>query len=338
MFTRKEWFFLTPDDTGGGGDSSEDDKPSEDDTSFLDIDEKKKDSIADDDEEGLLASRSKSKSKSDSKKSDDKPSDDRPENIAEKFWDPDKKEIRVEALAKSHKDAESNLSRLRAEHKVPEFPEEYLDVFTFDVDGQMRYSDGIDRLPVISKKDPLLAGALESFHRRGLSVEQAAGVIKDVFKIMDGIYPAPFDNDAYVEEQNSLLGVNHEMQMDTAIAWIESLHTQGFLNLNEAKALHSGVGRSAHGVMALNKLRAEITGEPTIPIHEVIPSDGLPTQNELYAMKLRPEYKTDAKFREQVDKLFPLVFPGTGQADLGGLGMDAIRANDARKRQKKQES
>ena len=197
----------------------------------------------------------------------------------------------------------------------------------------MRYSEGINNLPTIPKDDPLLLGAIESFHRRGLSVEQASGVIKDVFKVMDGMYPAPFDNDAYVKEQNALLGVNHEMQMDTAISWIESLHTQGLLNLNEAKALHTGVGRSAHGVMALNKLRAEITGESPIPVHEVVPTDGLPTPNELYAMKMKPEYKTDLKYKKEVDDLFPLVFPGTGQADLGGVGMAAIRSEDARKRQ-----
>ena len=131
MFRKVDWFFLAPDTgEGEGGEPSKDDD-TDDDTDFLNIDKEKKESISDDDEEGILAARSKDTKKK-SKKSEDKPSDDRPENIAEKFWDVEKKEIRVDALAKSHKEAESALSRLRAESKVPELAEEYLEVFIFD--------------------------------------------------------------------------------------------------------------------------------------------------------------------------------------------------------------
>ena len=78
-----------------------------------------------------------------------------------------------------------------------------------------------------------------------------------------------------------------------------------------------------------------MTGEAMIPVREPMPEDGIPTSEELYAMKLDPKYKTDVEFRKKVDNLFPVVFPGTGKANLSGVGMRAIMANDARARQKK---
>ena len=343
MFTRKWWFLLDDDDGAGkgGGEPSDDDdkdgdKKGEDDTSFLDLEGDKKDEkISDDSDTGLMASRKDAKKKKAADSDDDDTSTgERPKNVPEKFWDEKKKELRLETFIESYKERESALSRLRSERNVPEFVEEYLDTFTFDTTGHLRYSEGIDRLPAITKDDPLFVGFLESCHRRGVPTDMAAGLIKDVFKVMDGIYPEPFDDDAFVAEQNEILGKNFEMQTDTAIAWVESLHTQGVLSLNEAKALHRDVGHSAHGVMALNKLRAEMTGEAVIPVHEVVPEDGLPTPEELYSMKLTDKYSTDPEYKKKVDDLFPKVFPGVGNINTKGLGIAAIQANDARRRLK----
>lgn len=333
--TDRKWWFTLDADKGAppGGDPPKDppkDPPSKEEggePAFLKIpeDEKDKDVIDDGEGEGLA-----------SKKKQDSPADDgeRPSNIPEKFWNAEKKEVRVDTLVDSYAEAESNLTRIRAERQVPESVEGYLNTFTFTEDGEFRYAEGVLNLPPTKKDDPLFKGALESFHKRGLSTEQAAGVIKDVFQVMDGIYPEPFDNDAYKAEQQAILGANHEMQVATAQKWIESLHTQGTLNLKEAQALHKDVGRSAAGIMALNKLRAEATGEAVIPIHDPVPEDGIPTPDELFAMKMDPKYKTDAAYKKKVDELFPVVFPGTGNADLRGVGMAAVMANDARARKK----
>lgn len=333
---RKWWFTLDADKgVPPGGDPSKDaggdppkDPPSKEaggEPEFLKIPggEKKGDEIDDGEGEGLA-----SKKKQDSKADEGG----RPSNIPEKFWNAEKKEIRVDTLAESYAEAESNLARIRAERQVPEGIEGYLDTFTFNDEGELKYAEGILNLPSTKKDDPLFKGALESFHKRGLSTEQAAGVIKDVFQIMDGIYPEPFDDDAYKAEQQAILGANHEMQVATAQAWIETLHSQGTLNLKEAQALYKDVGRSAAGIMAINKLRAEMTGEAVIPIHDPVPEDGIPTKEELYAMKFSPEYQKDAAFKKKVDELFPVVFPGTGVAELGGVGMAAVQANDARAR------
>lgn len=322
---RKWWFTLDADDGAPPGGDPPKDKDGDPDFLKIPEGEKKGDEIDDGDGEGLA-----------SKKKQDPPADDgeRPSHIPEKFWNAEKKEIRVDTLVESYAEAESNLTRIRAERQVPEGIEGYLDTFTFLEDGELKYAEGVLNLPPTKKDDPLFKGALESFHKRGLSTEQAAGVIKDVFQIMDGIYPEPFDNEAYTAEQQAILGANHEMQVETAQAWIQSLHTQGTLNLKEAQALHKDVGHSAAGIMAINKLRAEITGEAVIPMHAPVPEDGVPTKEELYAMKFSPEYQKDAAFKKKVDGLFLSVFPGTGVADLKGVGMASIQANDAKTRSK----
>lgn len=329
--TRRFVFFDKDDGGGGGGESSggeegegEGDKGEDDDKTpeFLKLPG---------DGKGLASPKLKKRET----KITEGPTDERPSNVPEKFWDVENKAVRVDALMESYTEAESALSRSRAEKKVPEFPEGYLDVFTFDSEGNMKYSEGVDRLPAIAKDDPVLQNALKSFHKHGIAAEQAAGIIKDFFLDANGVYPEAFDNEAFTAQQQLILGKNHEVQTETAQAWIVSLHTQGVLNENEARSLHNHVGEDAHGIMALNKLRAMVTGEVAIPIHDPIPEDGIPTPEELYTMKMQPEYATDAKYRKKVDDLFPVVFPGKGNARFEGLGQASIEANALRARQAK---
>jgi len=317
--------FMDADDgpaPGGGADDDDKDLPD-----FLQDKGRADDDIAGDEGKGLAT-----KKKPAAKKKEDKPTGERPSNVPEKFWDADGKAIRTDSLLESYAEAESALSRSRAEKNVPEFHEGYLDTFTFDADGNFRYSDGVDNLPAMSKDDPTFQGMLQSFHKHGLSGDQAAGVLKDYFAVANAVTPEPFDNEAFVAQEQEILGKNHELQVETAQAWVESLHAQGVLNLNEAKALHNRVGESAHGIMAINKLRALATGEAPIPVHEPIPEDGTPTKKEWYDMKLSPQYQTDAKFKKEVDDLVLVVFQGTGNTDFSGLGISAIEANEIRAR------
>ena len=54
----------------------------------------------------------------------------------------------------------------------------------------------------------------------------------------------------------------------------------------------------------LAKLREMYEGR--MPI-ETAPLDGVPTKDELYAMVADPKYKTDAAYRQKVEKMFAQV-------------------------------
>ncbi len=316
--------FMDADDGPSPGGDADEGKDLPD---FLQDKDKSDDDITDDESKGLAT-----KKKAAAKTKDDEPTGERPPNVPEKFWDTEGKAIRTDSLLESYVEAESALSRSRAEKNIPEFHEGYLDVFTFDSEGQLRYGEGVDKLPAVAKDDPLLQNALKSFHKHGLSADQAAGVIKDFFVDANAVFPEPFDNEAFTAQQQEILGKNHEVQVETAQGWIQSLHSQGVLNTREAKAMHNRVGESADGIMAINKIRSMVTGEAPISVRDPIPEDGIPTKSEWYDMKLSEQYQTDEKFQKKVDDLTEVVFQGTGNTDFGGLGLKAIDANEARKR------
>ena len=61
------------------------------------------------------------------------------------------------------------------------------------------------------------------------------------------------------------------------------------------------MGGTARGLGALMKVRSAYEGR--VPI-EVAPMEGAPSKEELYQMVGDPKYKTDAAFRQKVERMF----------------------------------
>lgn len=61
------------------------------------------------------------------------------------------------------------------------------------------------------------------------------------------------------------------------------------------------MGGTARGLQALLKVREAYEGR--VPI-ESQPLDGAPSKEELYQMVNDPKYKTDAAYRQKVERLF----------------------------------
>ena len=61
------------------------------------------------------------------------------------------------------------------------------------------------------------------------------------------------------------------------------------------------MGGTARGLQALLKVREAYEGR--VPI-ESSPQDGAPSKEELYNMVGDPKYKTDAAYRQKVERLF----------------------------------
>jgi len=61
------------------------------------------------------------------------------------------------------------------------------------------------------------------------------------------------------------------------------------------------MGGTAKGLRALMKIREAYEGR--VPI-ESAPMEGAPSKEELYQMVGDPKYKTDAAFRQKVERLF----------------------------------
>lgn len=337
---------LAPDKDGTGGDSGSentDDGGDGGDDDFLSLDG------GDDDDSGLMAARDSERKKKktdadsapDPKKQGDKKTKGvaRPDYIEEKYWDSEKGEPRIEALAKANKDLFTQAQTLRAQKNVPATPDGYLSA-AFDTEGKLKLQADIPNLPAIAKDDPVLSAYAESAHKRGLTQDQFNGIMQDVLQISAENAPPPFDKEAYVAEQKAILGPNADALVDHSIDWIKSLVVQGTLSAEQGKALYDGVGRSAHGILALQKLYTEITGEFGIPTDVPLPERGVPTPEEWYDMKLSQKYKTDEAYKKEVDDLAEVVFPGKGGANLnlGRLGMSRLAQRDGQARMERRQN
>lgn len=207
------------------------------------------------------------------KDADGKPT--RPDWCPEPFWNAEKGEPMVEALAKSQADLRKQISR--GDHKPPEKPDAYV-------------LPKIEGLPEVPADDPLWTTVRAAAHEAGLSQAQLERVVKPYLEAARQRIPANADpaaaeaarRAAYAEEI-AKLGPNGRAQAADIKGWIMGLESSGALSAEEARAL-LGVGNAA-GVRALMKLRARGGGEQAIPIDVVDP--GQASQADAQAMMVK---------------------------------------------------
>ena len=197
----------------------------------------------------------------------------KPDYLPDNFWDAEKGEAKHEALAKSWTDLRKTISQ--GKHKAPE-------------DGQYDTSvlaAGVDAAPLTeyAKKWGLSQAAFEELASQTKQLaDQAAGPAID---------PAA---------EMKQLGPNANAILEGMVNWGRGLVNKGVWSADDFEEFKI-MGGTARGINALMKIREAYEGR--VPV-DSIQMEGAPSKEELYAMVNDPKYKTDAAYRQKVERMF----------------------------------
>lgn len=197
----------------------------------------------------------------------------KPEYLPDNFWDADKGEAKYEAMAKSWSDLRKTISQ--GKHKAPE-------------DGHYDTSvlaAGVDAAPLTdyAKKWGLSQAAFEELAAQSKQLaDQAAGPV--------------IDADAEMKQ----LGPNASAILEGMVNWGRGLVNKGVWSADDFEEFKI-MGGTARGINALMKIREAYEGR--VPV-DSIQMEGAPSKDELYQMVQDPKYKTDAAYRQKVERLF----------------------------------
>lgn len=222
------------------------------------------------------------KSQVDHRASDSIPDDEpieRPDYFPENFWNKEKGEPDVEALAKSWKDLRKMVSK--GAHKAP--PDGKYDLSAF--------GENADNLPTV----PVFK---EWAAKNGVSqaaFDELAGKITEMASEAMGNQP---QIDAAAERKT--LGPNADAKINGMVSWARGLVNKGVWSKDDFEEFKI-MGGTARGLNALMKIRESYEGR--IPV-ESAPIDGMPTDQELQSMVGDPKYQTDPAYRQKVERLF----------------------------------
>jgi hypothetical protein len=205
----------------------------------------------------------------------------RPDYWPENFWKKEANEPDLEGIAKSWRDLRAKISK--GQHNAP-------------TDGKYdltAFGDGNAENP--------MANALTGWAKeRGLSqadFDDLVGTLQTQAKeLMQGEMVDPA-----VEMKK--LGPNANAVIGGMVDWARGLVNKGVWGKDDFEEFKI-MGGTAGGIRALMKLRESYEGR--IPI-EVAPMEGAPSKEELYQMVGDPRYKTDAAYRQKVERLFQAV-------------------------------
>jgi hypothetical protein len=203
---------------------------------------------------------------------------DRPENIPENFWDKDKGEVNVDAMAKSYADLRKVVSR--GDHKAP--ADGKYDLKTF--------GDNAENNPI--------AGTLSNWAKdNGLSQAQFDDLADKLQTQAKEIMGAEqIDPQAELKQ----LGPNANAIVDGMVNWARGLVNKGVWSKDDFEEFKI-MGGTARGISALMKIREAYEGR--VPTNSV-PLEGALSREELQQMVADPKYKTDAGYRQKVERLF----------------------------------
>jgi hypothetical protein len=197
----------------------------------------------------------------------------KPEYLPNNFWDSEKGEANYEAMAKSWTDLRKTISQ--GKHKAPEDGEYDTSVLAEGVDASA--------LTDYAKKWGLSQAAFEELASQTKQLaEQAAG-------------PA-IDSAAEMKQ----LGPNASAILEGMVNWGRGLVNKGVWSADDFEEFKI-MGGTARGINALMKIREAYEGR--VPV-DSIQMEGAPSKDDLYAMVQDPKYKTDAAYRQKVERLF----------------------------------
>ncbi len=227
----------------------------------------------------------------------------RPEHVPEQFWDPDKREIKVEAMSKSWNDF-----RQASKGQAPKTPEEY--AFT--------PPEGM----TLDKDDKLLPEFRKVAHAAGLSNEAFSKIAGEMMK--SGILqPALLDP---VKEKEKL-GPQADAMIAANETWGKKLVESGVWDQQDYNEMMV-LGSSAEGIRALNKMR-EFYGGEKIPTTTSGTGNAAQNVQGWYAKHNAVDPKTgklrievDEQYRREVDAEAAQIFGNQpARSSIPGAGV-----------------
>lgn len=202
----------------------------------------------------------------------------KPEYLPDNFWDSDKGEANYEAMAKSWADLRKMVSQ--GKHKAPEGGK-------YDISA-LGVKD--------AEADPLAKSYVDWAAKWGISQAAFDELATNVNKMAADMQPPEIDTKAEL----AALGPNANAVINGMAEWGRGLVAKGIWSKDDFEEFKI-MGGTARGLTALMKVRSAYEGR--VPV-DVAPLEGAPSKEELYAMVADPKYKTDAGFRQKVERLF----------------------------------
>lgn len=277
--------FLFDEDNGDGGSSGGDDNTNPGD-----------DNGGDDkghmlDRDKIMGGGDKPDDDGDGDKPDDKPDDkqqkaERPEYIQEKFWDPEKGEIRTESMAKAYKDLEKKLgknSKAPDEYKLElnEDLEKIFDKTAADDDPLLKWFKGYAQKNNFSQE--MFTEMLQEFGKEGAEMLAANAV-------------PPIDP----KEEMQKLGKNAHAIVENQTKFLGQLFKQGHVNEAQMQEILI-LTETAEGINALQAIRNYYGDQNKIPLN-LTSKGGVKSSTELQTLLADPKYGNDKEYTDMVDK------------------------------------
>lgn len=255
--------------TGGGG--SDDDNGGEggDDGKMIDMDKIKGEdqSKNDDQKEGK----------------DEKPQ--RPEDIPEKFWDPEKGEVRVEAMNKAYKDLEAKLSN---KGKAP-------DEYKLELDDEAKKIFGEEA----ADKDPLISWFKEYAKENNFTQEMFDSAFQGFAAKAAEVMAANAVPEIDQKAEREKLGKDASAIIKNHTDFLQGMYKRGEVNDEQMQEILI-LTETAAGMQALSALRAHYGEKQNIPLN-LKGGGGAKSSAELQAMMADPKYGQDTEYTSMVD-------------------------------------
>jgi len=202
----------------------------------------------------------------------------RPDFWPENFWKKDSNEPDLEGIAKSWSDLRKQISQ--GKHKAP-------------TDGKydlQAFGEEADTNPIATT----LSGWAKENGLSQAAFDDLVGNLQTQAKeLMQGDMVDP-------AAEMKQLGPKGGAIVNGMVDWARGLVNKGVWSKDDFEEFKI-MGGTARGITALMKVREAYEGR--VPI-ESTQLEGAPSQEELYAMVGDPRYKTDAAYRQKVERMF----------------------------------
>ena len=214
---------------------------------------------------------------------DDSPLE-RPDFWPEKFWIKDKAEPDLEGISKSYMELEKQFRS--GKHKPPE--------------GGNYDLASLGETP---QDDPLAKTYVSWAQKYGLS-QQAFDELAGKFVEMGGLQQQEVQRN--MEAELAELGPNSKAIISNMATWGKGLVQKGIFSKEDFNEF-ARWGDTAKGIKALMKLRE--TYEGRVPVDTIKgQTEESMSKEDLDAMVADPKYKTDAGYRQKVERLFEKMY------------------------------
>lgn len=202
----------------------------------------------------------------------------RPDYLPENFWNAEKGEPDLEGMAKSWRDLRAKISK--GAHNAP--ADGKYDTSKFGEDGQ---------------DNPMATTMVNWAKENGLSQAQFDDLVDKLQTNAKELMASEMIDPA---QEIAQLGPNGQAVINGMVDWARGLVNKGVWSKDDFEEFKI-MGGTARGLTALMKIREAYEGR--VPI-ESAPVEGAPSKEELYQMVGDPRYKTDAAYRQKVERMF----------------------------------